>query len=547
MNSTLLKLIGILTKASLRRTFRGARTFKGAFLIVFTLFVLAAMIGPSVAGAVFVRSLPGMPRFADWTEPYLSLILLVFSLLLIFGPAGEMAMSFAPAEVDLLFPAPFHRAELLLYKIVRLLLGMLFMALIFSLSFLMYFRSWLAAFVGIFLTLVFTQFVSLAAALAGQIATEYAYTRARKLALYGVLALFAAGLAQMFYQTPIQSFPELALSFRGSWAGRVLLAPFEVFSHTMMAHTLFPDLLCWAAGGAGIDLAVLVLVLKLDADYIEGAAAVSQKLYDRIRRVRQGGGFGPAPKSAGRLRLRRLPWLGGAGPLAWRTMLIAMRTSRVVIIAFLGLGAVFLILALVVPSDREGAKMLPTLGVGMLAYMTFIFTMSLPWAFRSDIDHIDFFKSLPVRPIAVAAGELAGAVVLLATTQLLVLIGLLATGAGAALILAAAAFAVPFDLLMLGVSNALFLIYPVRMARSTTPDLQVFGRAMLAFLFQFLVLIPTLGLPAALGALGLYLSGGRWPVFAAVTWLVLAAEIPGVLFVLGLVYDKFDPSTDAPV
>jgi Putative ABC exporter len=546
MNRALSKLILMLTKASLRRAFRGARSFKGAFLVIFTLFVLGSMIAPSVIGAVFLSRPSLHPFVVSAFEPYLPLLLFAGSLLIIFGPAGETAISFAPAEVDLLFPAPFRRFELLVYKVVKLLLGSLFLALICSLSFLIYVPSWSGAFVGIFLTLVFTQLISLAAGLVGQIASEHAYTRARKAVLYGVAALLAAGLAQIFFQTPIQSIPELAQSLRGSWTGRVVLSPFEVFSHTILANEFFPDLVCWGAGAAAIDLALLVLVLKLDADYIEGAAAVSQKLYERLQRARQHGGFSPAPKSAGRLRLRCLPWLGGMGPLAWRTMLTAMRTARSVIIAFFGLGAVFLVASLVLPQGHQAAGFLPTVGVGLLAYLTFIFTLSLPWAFRGDLDHIDFLKSLPVRPIAVATGELAGAVVLLAATQFLLLAGLFVTGAGTGLIASAAAFAIPFDLVMLTTSNVVFLLFPIRLARSTTPDLQVFGRAMLSFLLQFLVLVPTLGVPAAAGALAFYLSDASLPVFVLVAWIVLAAEIPLFLFALGVAFDRFDPAMDMP-
>ena len=92
-----------------------------------------------------------------------------------------MAISFTPAEVDFLFPAPFHRRELLIYKLVKLFIGSVFMALFFSMSCLLYLNSWLSAFVGIFLTLVFTQLLALAVALAGQIVAEHAYTLTRKI------------------------------------------------------------------------------------------------------------------------------------------------------------------------------------------------------------------------------------------------------------------------------------------------------------------------------------------------------------------------------
>ncbi len=47
------------------------------------------------------------------------------------------------------------------------------------------------------------------------------------------------------------------------------------------------------------------------------------------------------------------------------------------------------------------------MGIGFMAYLTFIFSMQLPWAFRGDIDHMDFLKSLPVAP-ARPGGRRAG-------------------------------------------------------------------------------------------------------------------------------------------
>jgi hypothetical protein len=547
MHPALFKLIALSVKSTFRRTFRGARSVRGAFLILFTISVLALMIGPSLVGAAAMRRVRGMPQFSDWIEPYLPLGIMGFCLLLIFGPAAEMAISFTPAEVDFLFPAPFSRGELLIYKLVKMLLGALVMALIFSMSFLIYFRSWLSAFVGIFLTLQFVQLFGLVVALAGQIVTEHAYTRTRRLMLVGAGALVALGLVQILWQTPIESFPDLARSFRGTWTGRVILAPFEVFSGAMLADTFFPELLGWSAGAVAIDLGLLVLILKLDADYLEGAAAVSQRVYARIQRARQGGGLAPsASKSALRLRVPRLPWLGGAGPAAWRQLLVAMRTSRTVIVIFLGLGVVFLVTALVVPLELGARARLATFGVGGLAYLTFQFTMQLPWAFRGDIDHMAFLKTLPVAPLALATGELAGALFVLATIQLVLLAGLLAVGGSAVVILLAAAFIVPFDLLMLGVSNVLFLLYPVRFVQSSAADMQLFGRVMLFMLLQFLILIPSLGIPAGVGGIAFFLSGYRWPVFAAASWLVLVAELPPLLFALGWVFERFDPSTETP-
>ena len=100
MHPALLKLIVLSLKSGFRRAFRGARTFKGAFLILFTAGVFMMMVGPSVIAAVAMRGHPGVLQFSGWLEPYLPIMILGLCLLIIFGPASEIAISFTGAEVD---------------------------------------------------------------------------------------------------------------------------------------------------------------------------------------------------------------------------------------------------------------------------------------------------------------------------------------------------------------------------------------------------------------------------------------------------------------
>ena len=71
----------------------------------------------------------------------------------------------------------------------------------------------------------------------------------------------------------------------------MLLAPFEVFSRTIFAEAWFPDLVGWAAAALAIDLGLLILILSLDANYLELAGTISQKVYEQLRRTKQGGGI----------------------------------------------------------------------------------------------------------------------------------------------------------------------------------------------------------------------------------------------------------------
>jgi hypothetical protein len=263
--------------------------------------------------------------------------------------------------------------------------------------------------------------------------------------------------------------------------------------------------------------------------------------------MKQGGGFAlPASQKAASIRLPRLPWMEGAGPIAWRQLLVAVRTSKYALIISLGISISIGVIAFFAKRDPAGANLVSHMGVGLMVYLTFILSMQLPWAFRGDILHMDCLKSLPIAPLALALGELAGGVILLAAIQLVFLIGLLGAGGNPVLILTVMTFLIPFDLLLLGMSNTLFLIYPVKFAQGTSTDFQVVGRMMLFMLLQFLLLIPALGLPFGFAALAYVLSGFHAPVFAVTAWILLAAEVPLWLFLLASMFVRFDPGTETP-
>ena len=507
--------------------------------------LFAMMLLPSI----FIATMRNRPNVfpARLAEPYLPLGLLAISLTFVFTSAGERALYFSPPEVDFLFPAPFHRRELLIFKLAKTLVGLVLMSLIFSASFLLYLGSWLPAFVGIFLTLGFVQLLAMATAFLGQIVAEHAYTARRRIVLLAVGLLVVAALAQMLWQTPVQSPAEFARHFRASWTGMVLLAPFVVFSNAIMADRVFPDLVGWASAALAIDALLLALIFKLDADYLESAAAISQKLYEKIQRMKQGGGVViPASQKSASIRLRRFPWLGGVGPVAWRQLLMAVRTSKYTLILSLGIGVAVAIMAFTVPRKATGPDIVTMMGVSLMAYLTLIFSMQVPWGFRGDIVHMDCLKSLPIAPLALALGELAGGCALLAVIQLVLLIGLLGTGGNAGLLLTVMAFLIPFDLLLLAMSNTLFLIYPVRFSPGTSADFQMVGRMMLFMLLQFLILIPALGIPLGIAGLAYVLSGFNLPVFTVTAWVLLAAELPLWLFLLASMFVRFDPGTETP-
>jgi hypothetical protein len=548
MNPALFKLLWLSTKAAFRRALRGARTVRGALLLLFSMGFLALMVVPQVMTALTMSGRQEAARIAEMSELFAPFGLLLLALLFMFTAAGERAFYFTPAEVDFLFAAPFARRDLLLYKLAKTALGLIAVSLFVSVMMLINLRSWLSGFVGLPLTLMMLQLLAMATSMAGQIVAESLYTRARRLVLAVVILLLMVGLAQVARRVQAGGIAELVTSLRESGTLRVLLAPFQVFTRAIFAEAWFPDLAGWAAAALAIDLGLLIVILKMDANYLESAAAISQKVYEQLRRTKQGGGLAMPASSRGiRIRLPHPPWLGGAGPVAWRQLLLAVRTSRHVFITSMGLAVMCLIFLVFAGPGPNQAGPASGMGIGMTAYLTFLFAMQLPWAFRGDLDHIDFLKTLPLHPMVVTAGELSGGVLLLSLLQLVIL-GLFtaAAPASAPAMLVAAAFSVPFNAMILGLNNLLFLIYPVRLMSGTAFDFQTLGRSMFFFFVLFLLLIPLFGIPAGVGGLACLLIGFSWPVFALTAWLVLVAELLPVVILVAWAFQRFDPSTQTP-
>jgi hypothetical protein len=257
----------------------------------------------------------------------------------------------------------------------------------------------------------------------------------------------------------------------------------------------------------------------------------------------------PAGGRAGRFRLPQPPRLGGAGPIAWRQLVLAIRTSRHFLIVVLFLAAFCLAFGQFVPAGPDGprAAVGPMMGIGMTLYMTMIFAVQLPWAFRGDVDRIDVLKSLPVHPLVLAIGELAGGVVLLTLIQVLLFAIFAATApTGAPIILATAAFLPPLNVMLLSLTNLTFLIYPVRVPVSGSFDFQTMGKWMFFFFLQLLVMLVLLIIPAALGGAAYLVSGRSAAAFGITSWLLLTAELPPLVMLVAWAFERFDPSTEAP-
>lgn len=537
IDPALRKLLGLRFHASLRRMVHGLKTVRGAAFSVLGLVTFVFAFGPQIA-IMFAHPARQAP---DTLRESLPLALLGYCLLSIVSGTDQRGINFAPAEVDFLFSAPFTRRQLLVYKLASSLPGLCFATLVLPLFLLRYQIVWLAAFAGSFLALVGIQLFATGVVLFSQTVAERAYTRFRKLVLFVLILAIGMGIGSQSSGGFAGAGLALVRQINQSPMGATILAPFAVFSRAITAERFFPDLVQWGSLAALVDLGLLGVVLWLDVNYLESAVVASQKRYERMQQARQGR-IGRASATATKWHLPRLPWLGGAGPVVHRQLTTALHSVRGLIWMLLIPFFVLTPMLVTMPSHRELAPMLSP-----LAFMAVFLSRMLPYDFRGDLDHLDWLKSLPLRPAAVAAGQLVVPVLIMTISHALLftVIGILVQGSREILIVLAL-FTLPFNAIVFAFDNLVFLLFPVRLVAATPGDFQHVGRAMVESMLKIVMLAIGCGLAAGLGGLAYWLSGWSWPAFLIASWLSLAVIAVAIVPCIAWAYRRFDVSTDTP-
>ncbi|MBN2476543.1 MAG: hypothetical protein JXB62_18155 [Pirellulales bacterium] len=544
MSRALRMLLRLRLRGFRRRVFRNVKTLRGGIFFLMGTAMIVLWLGPSLAMAT-AMDLRSDPQTVRAVVP---LALLAMCLLNVVTSANEKSMHFTPAEVDFLFSGPFTRRELLAYKLSGSAAAAVLVALMLSAVFLRHSTFWIAALVGYLTMIVFIQLFSMALLLLSQTAAEHAYTRVRRLVLLVALTLAAVAGWHVFSAGSEKGFLEFARQLHQS-PGFWVLAPLEVFGRTLAAEHLVPDLLVWGTLAVAVDAALLVLVMKLDVNYIETAMAVSAKLYERTQRARRGGVAWAAAAGRPRWHLPPFPRLGGAGLIARRQLIGAGRTAK---------GLVFLLIIMAIAAGpmlmtlgrqgetTPGASLLAPV-IGNLVFLTVILARMLPFDFRGDVDHLDWLKSLPLGCRATAAGQLVAPALMMTLIHVLILGGVACLVPNLrAYALLVMAFAPVFNWLLFGLENLLFLLFPSRMAAAGPGDLQFVGRMMLEMLAKILILAACGGLAAGLGMLAYVIFGDSATAAGLTAWLTLGAIAVSMVPCVAWAYRRFDVSTDTP-
>jgi len=548
MNSGLVYLLRMGAVGKLRYLRRRLRGVKGFFIVAVVLIVLFVILAPylvSMFGPENVeRGRAGAESMHRWAPSLLLVLVLV-------GAFSGRGLYFKPNEVDFLFPAPVSRRELLFYNILGKLGTLLPTYLCMCLFFLRHAPHWFYGLVGIFLALAFAQLFTQIAGLLLASASVRVARRLRHTLLLGLGALLAIGVFLARQRLPADAdFGAVARDVVESSAVEALTLPTRVYVEVFLAETA-GGFLIWATAGSGILALIIVLMVFLDVAYLEGALELSRKVEARLKKMRTGGGaFGSLSSAKARFSIPMFPRLRGAGSLAWRQCVEMSRNLRGFVLLFVFLGIVlvpYFLTARRVPADIGNADRFP-MAIIFVIFFTILMTQNFPFDFRRDLDRMGYLKSLPLTPLAIAAGQLVPTTVVFSLLQgcAVTVVQLAGNPMPVAIYLSILAFLVPLNWLAAAIDNALFLLLPYRLAPKADASFRFAGRATITVFLKLLALAVTLGLCFFFGFSAWTIFGGSLVTggLAAAACILVACFV--FTWLVARSFQAFNVGKDAP-
>lgn len=535
----LVKLLLLRFRGGVRHRLRELKTLRGLLFLCVTIAVIALLMKQtSLPANPLGGALQGGPELLRGQLARLMPVGLLAACLLTVLTAPGPAIHFSPSEINLLFSAPFSRRALLLYKLCFYAFGALLSSLLITLLLPAFAHTLLAVLAGAFLTLMFIQLFSAVTGLLGQWLAGHCPVQLRRRHVVMLLAVLVAVFA--WYFSSVDSSLSGALArFQASLAGTLLLAPFEVFAHIFLAPSIYPDLLRWATLGVAINTGLLASIILLDRHSVEASIATSLELHERWMRARRSGLLWGAQPVVVR-SFRPPPVISGIGPIAWRQLLAALRSSSKAVLVFLALAMLAGPLLVIAGADislwsRSGF---------VFFIAVYVLPRTLVFDFRGDLECMENFKALPLRPWKICVGQLLAPVLLGSLIEVLLLgsAALCLDGVARVIVVAMMPFIVPFNVLQYGFENLVFLLFPTPLVPVGRVDFDFLGRTLVEFAVKTALLISACGLAATAGMLVLDATERSWPAAALVTWCSLVLMALLVLPVLSRAFERFDVS-----
>jgi hypothetical protein len=492
-------------------------------------------------------------------------------LLLLIGAwvfSGERtALAFSAAELQFLFPAPLTRRGLVLYKLSRTQLVILFNAIIWVFV-LRRSGSVLAAplrFIGTWILFTNLSLHRLGAALVRTSLVEHGRAGLRR--NLPAIVLGAAGIVAIALilrdAVPViraaKAAKEVASGIEGAAnlpAARALL----FLPRLIVAPSFAQTTLDWlrASGGALVILLVqLAWVLRSDVAFEEAAVLASM---ERARRLDAWRRRSARPRSNTRKRVKRTIALAPEGnpavAIVWKNTLLLMRTGRVGSMVGLAMMAIIISLPTIESRGIDG-RFLAMVALMMVFLLIVLGSRVLQNDFRQDAEHLATLKTLPLPGNRLVGAEVISSALPISILQLFLVVFAFVVTLGeadlpldllrrTALLLMAPLILLSVNATTVTIQNAAALLFPgwVRVTPIVGGGIEVMGQGILATGMLLLTFIVAL-LPAAAASVAVWFSLSRvpnvWIVAVLVATAVLLGETWWAIRGLGKRFEKMEP------
>jgi Putative ABC exporter len=475
-------------------------------------------------------------------------------------PVDSGLLEFSEAEMQFLFPAPVSRRQLLVHRMMRSQLGLLFGGVILGItlpSASAFVRVQLSIAMWLLLCIIKVYFTGISLSRA-RLRSRDAYSRrvawAPLAAIAVAVAIVTTSVARAWAAQPaattLQSaFVQVATAASSGLSG-VVLWPFMAIARPIFAEGLGPFLRA-VAGAVVVLMACVVWVLKSDEAFQDAASELAERKRNKT-----------AAQTV-TYRTRSSGWtLAATGrpeaAFAWKA---AMQTLRVIdrrsILRMAFLLAVLTAAAASLGRANGLASMLGAFAMAGTMFSILLAPQILRTDMRQDLRHLELLKTWPVKASAVVRGELMwpGALItaiawtLIAVAMLLsgvpfVKVGLgwrLAAGAAIAIVAPALVFA------QLTIHNGVALLFPawVPLGNQRPRGVDAMGQRLIMLGGTWLLLI-IMALPGAIAgaivwfALGRFLGPAALAPAAMVGAAIVAVEVLLATEALGPAYERLD-------
>ena len=478
-------------------------------------------------------------------------------------PADSGLLAYSEAETNLLLPAPVTRRQLLVHRLLRSQLPLLFGAAISSVFVPLAAGARLRFGAGMFIVFVtarvyFTGVTLARARLASPSAAERRVAWAPLALLLSAVAIVGISIVRVPWSTPVGTLTDVLSNLGraiGSGPAAAVLWPFTAVVRPLFAGS-YAEFFSRMAGALAVLACTVEWVLRSDESFQQTADTVPQPVPGRRRSatVSRARNVGWTLGLAGRTETVFL-WKNGMQTLRGTNLLSVLRfVVPVTMFAVVGAAA-----RMSARETRGPAAALATASLVLAAFCALLGPQTVRSDLRGDLRHLDVLKTWPVKSAAVIRGEmlwptlaltlcawfaLACATVFSAAAFPALTLAVRLSMSAAAVVLAPALVAA-----QLTVHNAAAVLFPawVSTGSQRPRGLDAMGQRLILIAGVILALIVMLGPGAIAGGIigfAFYrLVGAVSLVPAAVVCLaIVVVEIGLATEMLGAAYDRVDLS-----